>query len=338
MRRKILIFLTVSALALGLFLKPYYDFLGQITGVSPLKILFLSGNYKKNNNRVNLIILGKAGSWHDGPNLTDSIAVASFDLKRKNITLISIPRDIWSDTLRDKINSAYAYGEAKMKGGGIKLAKAEIGAVVGFPISYGIVVDFDKFQNIVDFLGGIDINVRTGFVDNKYPISGREADDCDGDPDYKCRYETIKFNAGWQHFDGQTALKYLRSRNAQGSEGTDCARTNRQQQVINAITTKIIKIIKTYNLAKIKKLYSLINNSIERDIINEDSAYIAKNLIFGVKINEVALSEDLFIVPRKQNYYGKYVLTPKDGDYSSIHRFISCILNSALSQCESDKN
>ncbi|OGK22045.1 hypothetical protein A3C23_03095 [Candidatus Roizmanbacteria bacterium RIFCSPHIGHO2_02_FULL_37_13b] len=334
MKKKFLISFIVILLVLVFLVKPYYDLVAEITGVSPLKILLLPGNFTKFNDKVNIILLGKAGLKHDGPNLTDSIAVASLDLNTKKITLISIPRDIWSDTLQDKINAAYAYGEAKLPGGGIKLAKSEISAVVGFPISYGIVVDFNKFKNIVDFLGGIDVNVNKDFVDNKYPIDGRENDECNNDPELKCRYETIIFKSGLQHFNGNTALKYLRSRNSEGSEGTDFARTNRQQQVINAIATKILNIVKKMNLTKIRTLYSLIDKSVERDVKNADIAYIGKYYLRKTKINEIALSENLFIVPRKQNYYGKYVLIPKDSNYTQIHQFIDCMINFGTDKCK----
>ena len=59
--------------------------------------------------------------------------------------------DIWSDTLQDKINTAYAYGEAKKTGGGLTLAKAELSNIIGQPVQYAAVIDFSKFETLIDF-------------------------------------------------------------------------------------------------------------------------------------------------------------------------------------------
>ena len=311
-----------------LWLKPYYKLINEIAGISPLKVLFTQGTYKKNDNKVNIVLLGKAGGLHDGPNLTDSIVVASYDTLINRVTLISIPRDVWSRALEDKINSAYAYGEAKKKGGGMVLAKSEIGAIVGLPIHYAVVIDFNKFKELIDYFGGIDVSVERSFDDNKFPITGRENDLCNGDLEYKCRYEHISFKQGLQHMDGETALKFVRSRYATGEEGTDFARNKRQEKILKIISERIVAIGKNHDIAKIKSTYQLLDTIIERDITNPDTSYIAKNIILKKEfnMNQFSLSEDLFIVPRKSEYKGKYVLIPKNDNFNYIHSYVSCLI------------
>jgi anionic cell wall polymer biosynthesis LytR-Cps2A-Psr (LCP) family protein len=77
------------------------------------KNAFSKDSLKTYDNQVNILILGIPGENNDGPYLSDSIIFANYNFKTNQITTLSIPRDIWSSTLRDKINSAYAYGLAK---------------------------------------------------------------------------------------------------------------------------------------------------------------------------------------------------------------------------------
>lgn len=332
----IIILLAVILAGVFIYIRPYYNLTEELAGISPIRVLLTIGNYKKNDDKVNIVLLGKAGGQHDGPNLTDSIVAASYDLKRNQVTLISIPRDIWSATLKDKINSAYAYGEAKKKGGGMVLAKAEVGAIMGLPIHYAVVIDFNKFRELIDYFGGIDVTVDKSFDDYKFPITGKENDTCDGDLEYNCRYEHVSFKQGLQHMNGETALKYVRSRFAEGEEGTDFARNKRQEKILKIISEYIMTTIKSRNIEKIRNMYFLLDKIIERDITNPEAAYIAKNIVLkkGFSINQFALSEDLFIVPKKSQYYGKYVLIPQNGFYS-IHNHVKCIIEkSDMTQCQ----
>ena len=262
--------------------------------------------------------------------MSDTIIVANYNFKTNKATTISIPRDIWSPTLRDKINSAYAYGEAKKEGGGFTLARAEVSRIVGLPIQYAAVSDFDKFKGLIDFLGGVDVSVERSFTDKKFPIAGRENDDCGGDdPEYLCRYETISFNKGVAKMDGETALKFVRSRNAEGPEGTDFARESRQQKVINAVVEMMVARVKKLDLASYNKIYELLNSLIKRDISNQQLAIIAKNAVLkrGFNLNKLTLEEKLFENPPISDKYDyRWVLVPDGDNYDKIHSLIKCRL------------
>lgn len=328
-RNKVALFLLLAVGLLIFLFLPYYRFVGRVTGRSPISLLLLNNHFKKTNDSVNILVLGKAGVNHDGPNLTDSMMVASYNLVSKKFYLVSIPRDIWSSTLNEKINAAYAFGEAKKKGGGIILSSAEVGAVVDLPIHYAVVIDFDKFQTVIDSIGGIDVDVTRSFVDREYPLPGKEDDNCGGGPAYKCRYETISFKHGMQHMDGKTALKFARSRNAVGDEGSDFARGARQQKIFQALGAKSIDIAKSGNLKKMEELYNSLDKAIERNMKNDEAAFLGKKIILNGGIQEVAIAlpEDLFIVPDITEYYGKYVLIPSSGDFDEIHEYVKCVLS-----------
>ncbi|MBI4225823.1 LCP family protein [Candidatus Roizmanbacteria bacterium] len=329
MSKKIFFIVLLSSsfyLLTSVFIWPYYLFLTKTLKISLLKTLLSLDSLKTYNDQVTILILGIAGSQHDGGTLSDSMIVANYNLKNHRLLTISLPRDIWSDTLQDKINTAYAYGEAKQKNGGLKLAKAEVGAVIGIPIQYALVIDFAKFKALIDLLGGIEIDVDRSFTDKQFPIPDRENAECDGDPDFKCRYETVSFKKGITHMDGATVLKYVRSRHAVGVEGSDFARNKRQQKVLEAIKNKVFANIKKYNLNDLKKLYQVLDKLLTRDISNQQVAIVVKNIIFlrDFAQKEISLSQDFFLVPDNNLYNGQYVLMPREGNFANLHLYIQC--------------
>ncbi|MEK7597445.1 MAG: LCP family protein [Patescibacteria group bacterium] len=330
-KTKLFIFFSVVGAGLIFLIYPYYIFVTKTLHVSPIKTLFSLDGLKTYNNHVNILFLGIAGANHEGPNLSDSIVVVSYDLKVNHLTTISIPRDVWSEALNDKINSAYAYGEARKKGAGFILAKAEVESIIGQPIHYAAAIDFDQFEELIDFLGGVEVNVENSFVDKEFPIAGKEDDLCADDPEYKCRYKTISFTKGESSMDGQTALNFVRSRNALSSEGTDFAREKRQQKVIEAIKNKLISFAKKSDLNQYKKLYDLTDKLVKRNIDNQQVAIILKNIVFmkNFKQEKIVLSEDFFINPvtNLERYDGLWVLTPINDNIKIVHKYIDCRLS-----------
>lgn len=286
------------------------------------------------NERINILLMGKAGGTRDGADLTDTIMLISLPTVDGKIAAISIPRDIWIPEIRAKINSAYYWGKTGSvyftipeTGGGFSLVKDVAGKVTGQTIQYGIVVDFSAFKDIVDAIGGISVNVRNGFTDKLYPIEGRENDLCDGDQTYSCRYETVTFSPGFQNMNGETALKYVRSRHAEGEEGTDLARETRQQEVIEAIKEKILQP-RTYLSAKnIKALISITGRYTETDIDLPTVGVLARKVLDNIKnISQTSIPEDLLVVPpASKTFDNLYVFIPKagNGNWSEIQNWFS---------------
>jgi len=308
------------------------------TGITPhviYQLLFDRGvSLQATDTRVNILILGIAGGTHEGPDLTDTMIVASVSKEKPalpstagkpagkpSVSLLSIPRDIWSETLKDRINSAYHYGEAKRTGGGKTLAKAVVEDVTGLVIHYVVVVDFSQFEQLIDVVGGIDVVVPKAFIDTEYPIAGKENDECGGDTTFACRYETVQFAEGTTHMDGKTALKYVRSRHAEGDEGTDFARGKRQQDVIVALKEKIIQMKPWFHPNIAKQLIQVADLATDTDMTIGEQLTMGK---FLLKVQSSAISK-IFIEPLLINppswMYGRYVLVPET-DYETIHTFI----------------
>jgi LCP family protein required for cell wall assembly len=264
-----------------------------------------------------ILILGKGGIGHTGPNLTDTIIVANLNSNSGKTIILSLPRDIWINEIRAKINTAYYYG-------GFDMAKSSVDSVTGLVTNNVVIIDFSIFKEVIDSLGGIEVNVENTFTDNLYPISGKENDLCGGDPKYLCRYETVTFNSGIQTMDGETALKYVRSRNSLSDEGTDLAREKRQQRVILALKNRITSVDFLTNPTKMKKVYTTIFNNIETDI---DANYLMMYLkfLFNSKLNieTVSIPEEMLKVSKNEKKYDyQYVFLPKDGNWKGIQEWI----------------
>jgi LCP family protein required for cell wall assembly len=278
--------------------------------------------------RTNIVLLGKPGEGNVAPDLVDSIIFISISHENPSITLISLPRDIWIPELRAKLNSTYYWGEQKKEGGGLLLTKSTVEEIIGKPVHYALVIDFSGFVKIVDVLGGIELEVERSFEDNKYPIKGHEADDCGGDPEYRCRYETVKFAKGHQLMDGETALKFARSRNAEGDEGTDLARSVRQQKVIKAIIMRVVSVKILLHPKKAFEVWDVIKSSVRTDIPSDSAAILIRRIIQAKdNIKSLVLSEEFLTNPDPSlKYDNLYVFIPKNGNWNEVHEWAKDIL------------
>jgi LCP family protein required for cell wall assembly len=164
-------------------------------------------------------------------NRSDSIMIIRTDPSRHRISYLSIPRD-----LRVPIPG---YGDAKinaaMQFGGPALAIKTIRSYTGLPINHVIVADFSQFKDVIDALGGVTIDVPERII-SKF--------DCPYPTDARCaRWDGWRFGKGPQHMDGRRALIYSRVRkNALNPADSDISRTERQQQVLQAMLRRMTSV------------------------------------------------------------------------------------------------
>lgn len=269
--------------------------------------------------RTNILILGREGLGADrgGGLLTDTMILVSVHQPEPDTVLLSIPRDVWVPSLKAKINSAYYYGNLKKPGsGGIILAKAAVDEIIGQPVHYALVIDFAGFEKIIDMLGGVDITVDKSFVDHKFPIAGKEDDECDGDPEFLCRYEIIQFNEGRQHMDGATALKFVRSRQAEGGEGSDFARSRRQEKLLLALRGKLLSASVLTNVKLLRSVMTQASQIVVTDIPSDLYPALVKLAWKSLKTapRAVTLSEpnELYHPPVSAAHGGQWVLLTTD--------------------------
>lgn len=295
------------------------------TGITPgfaFRLLFNTGApLRQTGGRTNILLLGVSGGQHAGADLTDTMLVLSLNLRAHTMVMISVPRDIWSDTLKDKVNSAYHYGEEKKKGGGFILSKTVVEDIVGIPVHYVFMIDFSGFQDIIDLVGGVDVNVPAAFTDPQFPIAGRENDLCEGDLTFACRYEPLHFDQGLQQMNGTRALAYVRSRHAEGDEGSDFARSRRQQDVLLALKAKLVRPT-VWITQQPFAIYRALVAATDTDMNIGELATVGKLLlqtpadrIKKITIEPLLENPPLFL-------YGKYVLVPKES-WEAVQTFIN---------------
>lgn len=186
----------------------------------------------------NILVLGvdSLATRGDVPPLSDTMMIVSFDTKAQKISLVSLPRDLWLDGVDTKINALYAYGIQKNANKPTELVETTLSATLGMPLHRTIVVGLTQVEQLIDLVGGVKVTVPEGFIDPLFP---RTDVDVRKVHDPKLLYETITFVPGEQIMSGATALKYMRSRHSAGLEGTDTARSQRQQLVIVALITQL---------------------------------------------------------------------------------------------------
>jgi len=283
------------------------------------------GRLRSENGVVSVLLLGKGGEGHSAPDLTDTMIDVFIHQNKNKISLLSLPRDIWVAEIRSKLNSAY-YWDRERKNQNYEFVRSSVNSITGYSPSYIVVIDFNMFKDLIDSLNSIEVEVENAFVDNKFPISGKENDLCGGDKSFSCRYETVKFEKGIQIMNGETALKFVRSRNSQGEEGTDLAREIRQQKVIDAIKNKLFSPETFLNFKIMKKVTQSLASNIETDI-DLDTAIVLSRLFFDSKDNMQNLSvpEDFLEVSQNSPRYDyQYVFVPRDENWNS---FITSLQN-----------
>ena len=187
---------------------------------------------------------------------TDTLVIVILRPKEEQVTLISIPRDLWVyiPTLgMQRVNTAYQHGELyNYPGGGPGLLKDTIQYNLGIRIDHTAMVEFDGFRRIVNTLGGIDVPVACAYTDWRLI-------DPSFDPYNENNWALYTVGAGVVHMDGDLALWYARSR----MKSNDFDRGRRQQEVLR---TTYARALQADILTKISQLYADLSNAVTTDL------------------------------------------------------------------------
>lgn len=275
--------------------------------------------------RINVLLLGMGGEGHEGALLTDTIIVASFQPSTKSVGLFSLPRDLvvaFPNKEYRKINAANAYGEQQgaKPGAGALVTKSAVETVIGGPIQYFVRVDFSGFARLVDDVGGVDITVEQAFTDYQYPTE-----------DFG--YQTVSFKQGRQHMDGKTALTYVRSRHGNNGEGSDFARSRRQQQVLVALKEKLFSVGTLLNPPAIAKVFDTLGKHVQT---NFQPWELMKLAGMGKTVNRDAMANRVLdttpegLLANETGIDGAYILVPRAGigKYQEIHNAFARLFDS----------
>lgn len=313
---------------------------------------------------ISILLMGYGGGGHQGGKLTDTMMVAYIQPKLQTVHLISLPRDLWvklpivdgQASTGWKINAAYALGSddrnyqrkpAQFTGpaGGGELAKFAVNQATGLPIDHFVTLNFASFKKSIDVLNGVDVKVEVTFDDYQYPLEGKEEDTCGRSPEemvavtatlsaekaeplFTCRYEHLHFDQGIVHMDGETALKFVRSRHS-AQDGNDFGRAARQRNVLVAVKDKILKI---NFLPKALPFISTLSQDLQTDItLSKMQEFISKQEVYrGYAIVSVPLTDDnVFKFGRSAT--GQFIVMPTDGEdqWAAVHQFVQQAVSTA---------
>jgi LCP family protein required for cell wall assembly len=213
--------------------------------------------------RVNVLVMGlDYRDWESGEGAprTDTMMLFSADPLTKTVGVLSIPRDLWvsipgfEDPYR--INVAYRFGETyQLPGGGSELAMKTVEGLLGLKIDYYALVDFYAFEQFIDELGFIEIDVpRNIWVD---PIDG----------------PTVKLKKGAHDLPGNLALAYARARN---TDGGDFDRAQRQMQVVMAIRDRVLSSdMLSILISRAPALYEQLSAGVQTNLTLEQAVQLA---------------------------------------------------------------
>lgn len=212
------------------------------------------------NERVTILLMGL--DYHDwrageGPPRTDSMMLMTIDPITETAGMMSLPRDLWVEIPgygHGRINTAYFLGEQdRLPGGGPELAVKTVEKFLGVPIQYYVQIEFYAFIDMVDHIGGIEVDVPEEIrVDPIALIDGQNS---------------LILDPGLNQLNGELTLAYARARE---TEGADFDRADRQQQVALAIRNKILRLNMIPTLvAKAPALYNELAEGIKTNLTLE---------------------------------------------------------------------
>ncbi|MFT7184363.1 MAG: LCP family protein required for cell wall assembly [Oceanicoccus sp.] len=241
-----------------------------------------------------LLILGTNGAH------TDTIMVASINESKELITLISVPRDLYLNGRR--INAYYTYY-------GVDQLERMVQSVTGLEIDKYVQVDLDGFVEVVDIVGGIDVEVTEDIEDWSYPNS-------------KGGYDPYSISAGVNHMSGEDALKYARSRKST----SDFDRAARQQGIIDSLRTKVVQLDSVMEMKELTELFQASLAYTDTDVSLLDGvSYYYDYQDFDLQ-SGLVLSTSNYLYSMI-NESGAYILLPNTGNFEEIHGVIAELVN-----------
>jgi polyisoprenyl-teichoic acid--peptidoglycan teichoic acid transferase len=204
--------------------------------------------------RINVLIMGidrRPGEAF--VSRTDTMMLMSIDPEERTASILSIPRDLYvvlPGRGRDRINTAFVYGASGGEpANGALLAMQTVSYNLGVPVHHYLLVDFSAVIKGIDAIGGVTVQVPYNINDPTFP-------------DMRYGYDPLFIPAGTHHFDGETALKYARTRH----QDNDFYRARRQQQVVMAVRDRVLSMGFTDLVRQAPFLYQQVREGLRTDL------------------------------------------------------------------------
>lgn len=264
----------------------------------------------ENKGQINILLLGIGGPGHEGPYLTDTMILAQIRPKNSEVAFVSIPRDLLAELPNNlgarKINAVFAEGIGRTKDWSVAghWSRMATERLAGQTIPYFAVIDFEGFKKAVDKIDGLDIDVERQFTDAQFP---------DKNAGFLL---PLTFEKGLVHMDGTRALQFARSRHGSNNEGSDFARSLRQQKVMKSFKDKVLKMNLITSIGRINSLLGIIADNFHTNltpgeifrlynIAKEQNIHAFLSLNLGLETG--------LVCPAVQEETGAYILIPCEG-------------------------
>lgn len=213
--------------------------------------------------------------------LTQVMMVVHIDTVTNSVTMVSIPRDSWVYVPEiggmHKIDQAFFLGALQHNSfdDGVRIARETIEHDYGITIDRYAWVGLNGFSNVINTLGGVDVDVTHPILDDNYPAdTGKNAND-------PYALQRLDLAPGPQHLNGEQALEYVRSRHA--DLVGDIGRTVRQQQVLEALK---LKLNVTNVLSNLHQLIADLTGNVYTDLSEQEMIGFA---VYGHDLSNSAI-------------------------------------------------
>ena len=210
---------------------------------------------------LDVLVLGvdkSTGPEGDGSSRSDTMMLVRVTPATGDIKLLSVPRDLYVEVepgMKDKINSAYAYG-------GVDQAKHVMEEITGVTVENYVIVDFEGFREVIDAIGGVKVDVGHGVFPEKWHMG-----------------------EGVQRLGGRKALFYARYR---GTPRADLDRIDHQQKLLAALRRQAFR---WNTVTKMPGILKTTNENVDTDLGIWQAIPLARALILHGRDGDLTSSE-----------------------------------------------
>ena len=232
---------------------------------------------------ISVLLVGQDKREGQKRQRSDAMILCTLNLENKTLTLTSLMRDLWvyiPDHYNQRLNVPY-------KLGGFPLLNETLEYNFGVSADYNVEVDFSGFCEVVDQIGGVDIELTAAEAKHLNKVGNKEFGD----------YTRWNLEKGVNHLNGSQALAYARIRKID----SDFARTNRQRTVINSLLEKArgMDAVSLYNIAK--TVLPMLNTDLETP------------QVLGLIMDVVPILGEIEVISQRVPMDKQYYLTSKNG-------------------------
>lgn len=286
------------------------NLIGSITVDEPLKdnAYISDSELYKDSEQINILLIGTDAREKDVSSRSDTMILLTLDYKNQQIKLTSFLRDSYVQIAREnlrssKLNAAYFFGGIQML-----IDTLELNFKVEIP--YYAIVDFEIFENIIDKIGGIDVEITAR--EAKY-INSRDH----MTKEIKAHFPE-EISEGNNHFTGGQALWYSRIRYLD----SDFMRTQRQRKVIQAIISKTMSQEPKEILALAQEIMPMIRTNIPSEDVLRFGINAIREKAYSFPVVQHSIPADKTWTNKIISGVGDSLVLDFDANINLLHSFL----------------